>query len=256
MELEDNKTSQEEHTLEDNTSNREAYPLLFTLKYILDFYYGEIALNTIISFSAKSNEGFTKELAIDVVKEVGLTAIYRDIKASDIPSHFLPCILFDEEDRPFILKRKGKECFLHDPVSNSEIKKDGSYLKNFKKAILVFRDPKKEKILDEVKGKEWFWNPVKEFWRSYIEIGFLTLFINIFALAVPLFSMSVYDRVVPNNATDTLFVLAIGVVIILLFDLISECFKSLSPKGNKREVLIYLVGILIRLSCEVLVLSL
>ena len=64
MELEDNKTSQEEHTLEDNTSNREAYPLLFTLKYILDFYYGEIALNTIISFSAKSNEGFTKELAI------------------------------------------------------------------------------------------------------------------------------------------------------------------------------------------------
>ena len=223
MELEDNKTSQEEHTLEDNTSNREAYPLLFTLKYILDFYYGEIALNTIISFSAKSNEGFTKELALDVVKEVGLTAIYRDIKASDIPSHFLPCILFDEEDRPFILKRKGKECFLHDPVSNSEIKKDGSYLKNFKKAILVFRDPKKEKILDEVKGKEWFWNPVKEFWRSYIEIGFLTLFINIFALAVPLFSMSVYDRVVPNNATETLFVLAIGVVIILLFDVY---FKS------------------------------
>ena len=223
MELEDNKTSQEEHTLEDNTSNREAYPLLFTLKYILDFYYGEIALNTIISFSAKSNEGFTKELALDVVKEVGLTAIYRDIKASDIPNHFLPCILFDEEDRPFILKRKGKECFLHDPFSNSEIKKDGSYLKNFKKAILVFRDPKKEKILDEVKGKEWFWNPVKEFWRSYIEIGFLTLFINIFALAVPLFTMSVYDRVVPNNATETLFVLAIGVVIILLFDVY---FKS------------------------------
>ena len=223
MQIQDNKTSEEELTLEDNTSNREAYPLLFTLKYILDFYYGEIALNTIISFSAKSNDGFTKELAIDVVKEVGLTAIYRDINASDIPNHFLPCMVFDEDDKPFILKRKGKECFLHDPISNSEIKKDTSYLKKFKKAILVFRDPKKERILEEVKGKDWFWNPVKEFWRSYIEIGFLTFFINIFALAVPLFSMSVYDRVVPNNATETLFVLAIGVVIILLFDVY---FKS------------------------------
>ena len=53
LQIQDNKTSEEELTLEDNTSNREAYPLLFTLKYILDFYYGEIALNTIISFSAK-----------------------------------------------------------------------------------------------------------------------------------------------------------------------------------------------------------
>ena len=221
MQIQENNT--EESIFEDNNLNREEFPLLFSLKYILDFYFGEIALNTILSFSAKSNKGFTPELAIDVAKEVGLTAVSRDMKAFDIPNHFLPCIIFDDKENSFILMKKGKECFLYDPITNSEIKKDVSYLKNFKKAILIFRDPKKEKVLDEIKGKEWFWNPVKKFWRSYIEIGFLTLFINIFALAVPLFTMSVYDRVVPNNATETLFVLAIGVVIILLFDVY---FKS------------------------------
>ncbi|MFA6741932.1 MAG: ABC transporter transmembrane domain-containing protein, partial [Arcobacteraceae bacterium] len=223
MQIQENITSQEESIFEDTTLNREEYPLLFTLKYILDFYFGEISLNTIISLSAKSNKGFTQELAVDVVKEVGFTAVCRDMKASDIPNHFLPCIIFDKKENPYVLKRKVKECLLYDPINNSEIKKDSSYLKNFTKAILVFRDPKKEKILDQIKGKEWFWNPVKKFWRAYIEIGFLTLFINIFALAVPLFSMSVYDRVVPNNATETLFVLAIGVIIILLFDVF---FKS------------------------------
>ena len=223
MQIQEKVINQEESIFEDNSVNREEYPLLFTLKYILDFYFGEIALNTIISFSAKSNKGFTQELAIDVVKEVGLTAVSRNIKAFDIPNHFLPCIIFDENENPYVLKRKGKECFLHNPISNSEIKKDVSYLKKFKKAILVFRDPKKERILDDVKGKEWFWNPVKKFWKSYVEIGFLTFFINIFALAVPLFTMSVYDRVVPNNATETLFVLAVGVIIILLFDVF---FKS------------------------------
>ncbi|PUE66664.1 type I secretion system permease/ATPase [Arcobacter caeni] len=223
MQIQENITSQEESIFEDTTLNREEYPLLFTLKYILDFYFGEISLNTIISLSAKSNKGFTQELAVDVVKEIGFTAVCRDMKASDIPNHFLPCIVFDKKENPYVLKRKGKECLLYDPINNSEIKKDSSYLKNFTKAILVFRDPKKEKILDQIKGKEWFWNPVKKFWRAYIEIGFLTLFINIFALAVPLFSMSVYDRVVPNNATETLFVLAIGVIIILLFDVF---FKS------------------------------
>lgn len=231
---------QGEVVFEDNTLNREEYPLIFSLKYILDFYFGEISLNTIISFSAKSTQGFTQELAIDVVKEVGLSAVARDMKAIDIPNHFLPCIIFDEKENPFILKRKGKETLIYDPINNSEIKKDISYLKSFTKAILIFRDPKKEKLLDEIKGKDWFWNPVKKFWRAYIEIGILTFFINIFALAVPLFSMSVYDRVVPNNATETLFVLAFGVVVILLFDVFFKSVRNHIIEKVGKELGVYL----------------
>ena len=102
---------QGEVVFEDTTLNREEFPLLFSLKNVLDFYFGDITLNTIISFSAKSNQGFTKELAIDVIKEVGLIGVARDIKALDIPNHFLPCIVFDEKENPFVLKRKAKECF-------------------------------------------------------------------------------------------------------------------------------------------------
>ena len=238
--LEDKENIIEEIKFEDSPLNREKYPLLFSLKYILDFYFGEISLNTIVSFSAKSNKGFTQELAIDVIKEVGLFGVARDMKALDIPNHFLPCIIFDEKDSPYILRKKSKECYLYDPITNSEIKKDISYLKNFKKAILVFRDSKKEKILDEIKGKDWFWNPIKKFWKSYVEIGILTLFINIFALALPLFSMSVYDRVVPNNATETLFVLAIGVVIILLFDVFFKSVRNYIIEKVGKELGIYL----------------
>ena len=223
-----------------NNLNRDEYPLLFALKNILDFYFGEISLNTIISFSAKSNQGFTTELAIDIVREVGLTAVARDIKALDIPNHFLPCIIFDDSNIPYVLKKKGKECFLYDPIKNEEIRKDNNYLKNFKKAILVFRDPKKEKMLDEIKDKDWFWNPVKKFRKSYIEIGILTFFINIFALALPLFSMSVYDRVVPNNATETLFVLAVGVVIILLFDIFFKSVRNYIIEKVGKELGVYL----------------
>ena len=240
MQEQEKKVEQGELVFEDNTLNREEYPLIFSLKYILDFYFGEISLNTIISFSAKSNQGFTSELAIDVVKEVGLSAVARDMKAVDIPNHFLPCIIFDDKENPFILKRKGKETLIYDPINNSEIKKDANYLKNFRKAILVFRDPKKEKILDEIKGKDWFWNPVKKFWRAYIEIGVLTFFINIFALAVPLFSMSVYDRVVPNNATETLFVLVFGVIVILLFDVFFKSVRNYIIEKVGKELGVYL----------------
>ena len=129
---------------------------------------------------------------------------------------------------------------MYDPIKNEEIRKDNNYLNNFKKAILVFRDPKKEKMLDEIKDKDWFWNPVKKFRKSYIEIGILTFFINIFALALPLFSMSVYDRVVPNNATETLFVLAVGVVIILLFDIFFKSVRNYIIEKVGKELGVYL----------------
>ena len=240
MQTLENNVEQGEIVFEDNTLNREEFPLVFAVKKILDFYFGEITLNTILSFSAKSNQGFTQELAIDVIKEVGLIAVLKDIKAIDIPSHFFPCIVFDEKQNPFILKRKGKETLIYDPIKNIDIKEDLSYLKKFKKAILVFRDPKKEKTLDEIKGKDWFWNPIKKYWKSYIEIGVLTFFINMFALAVPLFSMSVYDRVVPNNAVDTLFVLAVGVVVILLFDVYFKSVRNHIIEKVGKELGVYL----------------
>ncbi|MBV5346230.1 MAG: hypothetical protein JZU63_12315, partial [Rhodoferax sp.] len=42
--------------------------------------------------------------------------------------------------------------------------------------------------------------------------------VNVFALSSSVFSMIVYDRVIPNNATDTLYALMIGVFIIFVGD--------------------------------------
>jgi ATP-binding cassette subfamily C protein LapB len=52
--------------------------------------------------------------------------------------------------------------------------------------------------------------------------------------------MSVYDRVVPNNATETLFVLAIGVVIILLFDVFFKSVRNYIIEKVGKELGVYL----------------
>ncbi|PHO12650.1 hypothetical protein CPG38_06770 [Malaciobacter marinus] len=216
------------------------YPLLFSFKYILDFYFGDISLETILTLSANSEKGFTNQTAIDVAHEVGLYAVYKDISAFDIPKHFLPCIIFDKENKPFILTNKAKEASLLDISTNETITIDSSKLKEYKKAILIFRDKNKSELIDSTKTGNWFWQPVKSFWRSYIEIGILTLFINIFALAVPLFTMSVYDRVVPNNAIETLFVLASGVVIILIFDVYFKSVRNHIIENVGKKLGVYL----------------
>ena len=66
--------------------------------------------------------------------------------------------------------------------------------------------------------KHWFWSTIKLSAGVYKDVLYASLLINIFVLASPLFTMNVYDRVVPNNAIETLWVFAIGVTIIYAID--------------------------------------
>ncbi|MCH4813241.1 type I secretion system permease/ATPase [Halomonas neptunia] len=76
------------------------------------------------------------------------------------------------------------------------------------------------------KGTHWFWGVIQENRRLYRDILIGSVAINLFALAMPLFVLNVYDRVVPNQATETLWVLAGGVFIVLCFDLALRLMRS------------------------------
>jgi ATP-binding cassette subfamily B protein/ATP-binding cassette subfamily C protein LapB len=208
----------------DKNTDYQIDPLLIATKYVLDFYYGDVSLETISSFTPKKDDIFDLSCVIDVISNLGLHAIQRDVNAVDIADYFLPSIILGEDNHPIVyLKRSGNNIVIYDTLEKVEKTVDNKILKDYKQAIIIFRESHKKEHIDKDKKKSWFYDPVKSFWRSYVEIGILTFFINLFALAVPLFTMSVYDRVVPNSAFETLFVLSIGVVIILIFDLV---FKS------------------------------
>ena len=66
--------------------------------------------------------------------------------------------------------------------------------------------------------KHWFWNTLKLSTPIYKDVLYASLLINLFVLASPLFTMNVYDRVVPNNAIETLWAFAIGVIIVYIID--------------------------------------
>ncbi len=66
--------------------------------------------------------------------------------------------------------------------------------------------------------KHWFWSTLKLSVPVYKDVLYASLLINLFVLASPLFTMNVYDRVVPNNAIETLWVFAIGVTLVYIID--------------------------------------
>ncbi len=98
-------------------------------------------------------------------------------------------------------------------------------LKHIVKDVYILRPEKSvpdARIDEYIKPYEpsWFWSIVLQDWKRYVDIMFASLMANILALATIIFSMQVYDRVVPSQSVPTLWVLAGGVLIAAVFEFV------------------------------------
>lgn len=87
-------------------------------------------------------------------------------------------------------------------------------------------------------GRDWFWG---NFWQNktlYKEVVAASIMINLFGIASSLFIMNVYDKVVPNNALETLWALAIGIFIVYITDFMLKVLRSdfLDFAGRRADV--------------------
>jgi ATP-binding cassette subfamily C protein LapB len=74
--------------------------------------------------------------------------------------------------------------------------------------------------------KNLFKNAFLEHKNTFLESAFAGMLINIIALASSLFSMQVYDRVIPTQGYSTLFILALGVFIAIIFEFVLKIIRS------------------------------
>lgn len=68
------------------------------------------------------------------------------------------------------------------------------------------------------KHKHWFFDVIKGDWPSLRNVLWVSLLLNIFAVLMPLYSMNIYDRVVPNFAQETLWALSAGMILMICWD--------------------------------------
>jgi ATP-binding cassette subfamily C protein LapB len=87
-------------------------------------------------------------------------------------------------------------------------------------------------------ARDWFWSALWDNRKIYAEVVLAAVMINLFAIASSLFTMNVYDRVVPNNAMETMWVLALGMATVYLFDFILKNMRAyfLDHAGRKADV--------------------
>ena len=99
-------------------------------------------------------------------------------------------------------------------------------------------DSKNSRAL-EIKSKHWFWDTLRLSAPIYRDVLWASLLINLFVLATPLFTMNVYDRVIPNNAQETLMVFTIGIVFVYVLDFFLKLTRGymLELAGKKSDII-------------------
>ncbi|WP_036299695.1 type I secretion system permease/ATPase [Methylotenera sp. L2L1] len=93
-------------------------------------------------------------------------------------------------------------------------------------AKLKFTFDQRAPSVGKVTVRHWFWGSLAENSRIYRDIMVAAFVVNMFALAMPLFTMNVYDRVLPNQATETLWVMSLGVSLIFIGDLVLRTMRG------------------------------
>ena len=73
---------------------------------------------------------------------------------------------------------------------------------------------------------EWLREPMRRNRAIYSKVALAAVFINLFTLVTAMFTMTVYDRVVPNNAMSSLVALSIGLAIVIVFDFILKLLRA------------------------------
>ncbi len=86
----------------------------------------------------------------------------------------------------------------------------------------------------------WFWGPLAASRSLYVQVLIAALLTNVFALGTSIFTMIVYDRVLPHNAVDSLIALIVGVIVIFACDFVIRTLRGyiLDVAGSRADMAI------------------
>lgn len=222
--------------------SREVDTLLHSLLFLAKFYERPTSKEALTIGLPMYNSQMTPSMFIMASKRIGLISkpVKRELK--DIQNLALPCVILLEDNKACVLleinRQDGIALIVLPEISDGQIeisldelnKKTKTDLSLNKNLIIIKPAYNFEKKIDrEIEidsSKNWFWKTMKKNMRIYSLVIIASIFINLFVVFTPLFTMNVYDRVLPNKAIDTLTVLVIGIVLIIVFDLVLKLIRS------------------------------
>ncbi|CEK10675.1 type I secretion system permease/ATPase [Legionella hackeliae] len=204
--------------------------LLSCLVLLTRYYQTPYSPQSLIARLPLKDNRLTPELFSRAASRASLETELIDTPLDKIDIHKLPIIILLKNGEACLLIEENNEKKIINPQNPEKVAELDEVLSQYSgQAIRVQPEYKHTTRAEATLGQEpknWFWKVILKTLPMYSEVLMASFLINLFALVIPLFTMNVYDRVVPNHAIETMWVLASGVALVFIFDVILKTLRA------------------------------
>lgn len=206
-------------------------PLILAVQHILSISGMTFSSGAVRDLPELTEERFDPKSAVSALRHVGFEASYGKILPKALRASHCPAIGF---------LKNGKAVVIHSIDDQGQVKlrhfasESGTFTEQsfMKKDLEDQLEPYvvlARKLHTSAKPKsknDWFWGSLAQGKSLYVQVILAATLTNFLGLSTSLFIMVVYDRVVPNQAIESLIAMTIGVLIALIFDFIIKTLRA------------------------------
>jgi len=221
-------------------------PLLDSLELLTEHFGNPCSAEALAAGLPITSTNMTPELLPQAASRAGLSAKLVRKGLNELPSMLLPCILMLKDKRACVLQELNIEenkAIVTLPETGGEERLTLEELEsNFVGYLFLikqqYRGDRDFDVHINDSTEHWLLKHLKAAAPIYRDVIIASIMVNIFALVSPLFVMNIYDKVVPNLAFESLWVLAIGAGIAYIFDFILKQLRGylIDVAGKKIDI--------------------
>ncbi len=210
-------------------------PLLECLVFLTAHYGKARSAQALTAGLAYGEENMGPSLFCEAAERIDIKAkVVKREKLKKILAPVLPVVLVMKDSQACVLLAINEDehsAIIWSPETASERSVQLTDLKEAYEGYAIYVHPKPEfndaqsAHLDDT-DRHWFWGPVLECKSIYMRVAVAAILINLFGLTSPIFIMNIYNRVIPNNAIETGWVLGLGALTIFVFDFIMRNLRG------------------------------
>lgn len=223
-------------TVQRNAPNRSVNdPLVECLLFLCRYHGHSASRETLIAGLPLESGALAPPEFERAAGRAGMASQLVAVNLRSVNRALLPGVLLRADDTACVLtsldRRAGTATVVYPELNQSEVTVSLRDLEQESTGWFIYVQPRfafDERAGSAAPGHQdhWFWSVIRENRGLYRDVLTAAVMINLFAVAMPLFIMNVYDRVVPNAAVETLWVLAAGAFLVISADLVLRILRS------------------------------